>query len=63
MVYDTLLGKWTKRAWNDISPESITREFRKCCVLTDMNGLSDDNLWMADYEENSSSSEENIGND
>jgi hypothetical protein len=34
-----LLGHWTETAWNDISPESIAKVFKKCCVSSDMNGV------------------------
>jgi hypothetical protein len=44
-------------AWDDISPESIIRGFKKCCVSNDMNGTEDDVLWEEDHEENSSSYE------
>lgn len=29
---EVLIGQWIKTALNDISPESITGVFRKCCV-------------------------------
>ena len=51
------------KAWN-ISPESIIREFKKCCVLTDINGMSDGMQCNEDHEKkNSCSSEENTGYD
>jgi hypothetical protein len=52
-----LLGQWNKTAWDDISPESILKGFKKCCVSNDMNGTEDDVLWEEDHEENSSSDE------
>jgi hypothetical protein len=39
---EALLGQWIKTAWDDISPESIVKWFKKCCVSNDMNGTEDD---------------------
>jgi hypothetical protein len=35
---EALLGQWIKTAWDDISPESIVKGFKKCCVSNYMNG-------------------------
>jgi hypothetical protein len=48
---EALLGQWIKTAWDDISPESIVKGFRRCCVSNDMNGTEDDVLWEEDHEE------------
>jgi hypothetical protein len=61
---EALLGQWIKTAWNDISPESIGKGFKKCCVSNDMNGTEDDDvLWEQNHEENSSSSDESVDRD
>jgi hypothetical protein len=60
---EALLGQWIKTAWDDISPESIVRGFKKCCVSNDVNGIEDDVLWEEDHEENSSSSDESVDSD
>jgi hypothetical protein len=60
---EALLGQWIKTAWDDISPESIVRGFKKCCVSNDMNGTEDHVLWEEDHEENSSSGYESVDSD
>jgi hypothetical protein len=60
---EALLGQWIKIAWDDISPESIVKWFKKCCVSNNMNGTEDDVLWEEDHEENSSSSDESVDSD
>jgi hypothetical protein len=61
---EALLGQWIKAAWDDISPESIVKGFKKCCVSNNMNGTEDDDvLWEEDHEENSSSSDESVDSD
>jgi hypothetical protein len=52
-----------KTAWDDISPDSIIKGFKKCCVSNSMNGTEDDVLWEEDHEENSSSSDESVDSD
>jgi hypothetical protein len=54
---EAVLGQWIKTAWDDISPESIVKGFKKCCVSNDTNGTEDDALWEEDHEENSSNDE------
>jgi hypothetical protein len=41
---EALFGQWIKTVWDDISPESIIKWFKKCCVSNDMNGTEDDVL-------------------
>jgi hypothetical protein len=60
---EALFGQWIKTAWDDISPESIVKGFKKCYMSNDMNGTEDDVLWEDDHEENSSSSDESAGSD
>jgi hypothetical protein len=60
---EALLGQWIKTALDDISPESIVKGFKKCCVSNDVNRTGDDVLWEEDHEENSSSSDESIDSD
>jgi hypothetical protein len=36
-------------AWDDISPESIVKGVKMCCVSNDMNG-TEDVLWEEDHE-------------
>jgi hypothetical protein len=57
------LGQWIKSAWDDISPESIVKGFKKCCVSNDMNATEDDVLLEEDHEENSPSSDESVDSD
>jgi hypothetical protein len=47
------LGSGLKTARNDISPESINKGFKKCCVSNDVNGTENDILWQDGHEENS----------
>jgi hypothetical protein len=35
---EALLEQWMKTAWDVISPESIIKGFKKCCMSNDMNG-------------------------
>jgi hypothetical protein len=60
---EALHGQWIKTAWDDISPESIIKGFKKRCLSNDMNGTEDDVLWKEDHEENSSSSGESVDSD
>jgi hypothetical protein len=46
-----------------MSPESIIKGFKKCCVSNDMNGTQDDVIWEEDHEENSSCSDESDHSD
>ena len=50
-----LLAQWIRTNWNDISPESIVRGFKMCCVSNSINGIKLYDLWEVDHEDNSSS--------
>jgi hypothetical protein len=60
---EELLGQWTETAWDDISPESNVKWFRKFCVSNNMNGTEDDVLWNENHEENSSSKDGCVDSD
>jgi hypothetical protein len=36
---------WIIMAWKHISPETILKGFKKCCVSSAMDGTEDDVLW------------------
>jgi hypothetical protein len=38
-----------KTAWNDMSPESIIKGFKKCCVSNDTEETEDDDVLWEEY--------------
>lgn len=60
----SLLCSWIMTAWNSISPESIVKGFKKCCLSNAMDGTEDDALWdNEDVDDNHDESESGTDNE
>ena len=60
---ETMLGHCIKTVWYDMSAEPTVRRFSKYCVLIQMDVTEDNVLQDEGHEENSSSTDERVGND
>ena len=60
---EVLRGQWIWIMWDDISAESITSVFKKCCVSNDIIGTDDGVQQEEGEEENSSSSDDSADRD
>lgn len=56
----SLMCEWILSSWHTISPDSIIKGFKKCCVSNALDGSEDDVLW-AESDEQSDSDETNTG--
>lgn len=41
----SLISQWILTAWNSITPESIVKGFKRCCISNALDGSEDDILW------------------
>jgi hypothetical protein len=48
----TNLCQWILQAWEDINPNTIIREFKKCSISNFLDGTEDDMLWAPIADEN-----------
>jgi hypothetical protein len=60
---ETMLGHRIKTVWYDMSAKPTVRRFSKYCVSIQMDVTEDNVLQDESHEENSSSTDESVGND